>query len=90
MKTLLNDSSIVIRPADKGSGIVIMNTEGYTHTLEKEMKDNGTYVEVTEDNTKRLRTKLKTGQTNTQGQDDNGQFKLLPYAIWRNEWETAW
>ena len=59
MKTLLNDSSIVIRPADKGSGIVIMNTEDYTNKLEKEMKDNGTYAEVTEDKTKRLRTKLK-------------------------------
>ena len=59
MKTCLKDSSIVIRPADKGSGIVILNTEDYTNKLEKEMKDNGTYAEVTEDKTNRLRTKLK-------------------------------
>ena len=59
MKTLLNDNIIVIRPTDKGSGNVIMNTENYTNKLEKEMKDNGTYAEVTEDKTKRLRTKLK-------------------------------
>ena len=46
MKKLLNDSSIVIRPADKGLGIVIMNTEDYTNKLEKEMKDNGTYAQL--------------------------------------------
>ena len=44
MKTLLNDNGIVIRPADKDSGIVIMNTEDYTNKPEKEMKDNGTYA----------------------------------------------
>ena len=59
MKTLLNYSSIVIRPADKGSGIVIMNTEDYTNKLEKEMKDNGTYAEVTEDKTKKIENKVK-------------------------------
>ena len=51
MKTLLNYNSIVIRPADKSSGIVIMNTEDYTNKLEKEM-DNSTYAEVIEDKTK--------------------------------------
>ena len=59
MKTHLNDSGIVIRPADKGSGIVIMNTEDYTNKLEKEMKDNGTYAEVTEDKTKKIENKVK-------------------------------
>ena len=59
MKTLLNDSSIVIRPADKGSGIVIMNMEDYTNKLEEEMKDNGTYAGVTEDKTKKIENKFK-------------------------------
>ena len=60
MKTLLNDSSIVIRAADKGSDIVIMNTaEDYTNKLEKEMKDNDTYAEVTEDKTKKIENKVK-------------------------------
>ena len=59
MKTLLNDSSIIIRPADKGSGIVIMNTEDYTNKLENEMKDNGTYAEVAEDKTKKIENKVK-------------------------------
>ena len=48
------------------------------------------YVEVTEDKTKKIENKVKkTGQTNTQGQDDNGRFKVQPYAIWRNVLETA-
>ena len=39
---LMNDSDIVIRPADKGSGIVVMDAETYFESLQKEVNDPST------------------------------------------------
>ncbi|XP_045178135.2 uncharacterized protein LOC123538232 [Mercenaria mercenaria] len=46
MKALLNDNNIIIRPADKGSGIVIVDAEDYIKKLEKEVKDNASYMKT--------------------------------------------
>ena len=35
MKELIQDESIIIRPSEKGSQIVIMNTSDYTEKVEK-------------------------------------------------------
>ena len=35
LKDLLSDDSIVIRPADKGSGIVVIDTEEYVKNLKQ-------------------------------------------------------
>jgi hypothetical protein len=43
MRDLLNDDSIVIRPADKGSSVVILNYDDYISTIEKELQDETTY-----------------------------------------------
>ncbi|CAC5402835.1 unnamed protein product [Mytilus coruscus] len=43
MRKLLYDESIVIRPSDKSSGVVIMNTEDYKLKVEKELNNNDTY-----------------------------------------------
>jgi len=43
MKTLLDDNNIVIRPADKGSGIVVVDTADYVMNMEKEMNDKESY-----------------------------------------------
>ncbi|MGH0138568.1 UNVERIFIED_CONTAM: hypothetical protein FKN15_072990 [Acipenser sinensis] len=43
---LLNDDDIMIRPADKGSGIVIMNTDDYMKSVECELNNTDTYEEV--------------------------------------------
>jgi len=43
LQSLLNDSSIIIRPADKGSGVVVVNTEDYIKNLEKEMNECDSY-----------------------------------------------
>jgi len=45
-KTLLNDVTVVIRPADKGSGVVIVDTNTYI-TMEKEMETGDSY-EITD------------------------------------------
>jgi len=49
MNELLNDDDIVIRPADKGSRIVVMDTQDYV-TKSNEMANNTTYKQVATDN----------------------------------------
>ena len=43
MKDLLNDPTIIIRPADKCSGIVILDVNSYAENLKQEIHDNSTY-----------------------------------------------
>ena len=59
MKELLTDQSIVIRPADKGSGIVIMDTDKYVDQVEKEMINSTSYCEVKDDKSKQITNKIK-------------------------------
>ena len=59
MRNLLNDPAIVIRPADKGSGIVILDSNTYVNNLEKEVQDNSTYKEVATDLTRKIENKVK-------------------------------
>lgn len=59
LRDLMNDSSIVIRPADKGSGIVVMDTVDYKSQLEKELEDNNTYEERAGDITTTVENSLK-------------------------------
>lgn len=56
---LIRDDSIVIRPADKGSGIVIMNTQDYLDKLDQEVCDNTTYRPVAEDQTPHIHKQVK-------------------------------
>ena len=51
--------SIVIRPSDKSSGVVIMNRSDYETEVHDELKDNGTYKEIKEDLTKKIENKIK-------------------------------
>ncbi|XP_052212044.1 uncharacterized protein LOC127831095 [Dreissena polymorpha] len=59
LKELLNDDEIVIRPADKGSGIVVMDSTDYIQKLKGEISDSDTYAEVTDDKTKSVQNKVK-------------------------------
>ncbi|XP_052261675.1 uncharacterized protein LOC127865763 [Dreissena polymorpha] len=59
IKELLHDDDIVIRPADKGSGIVIMDREDYVKKMKCEMSDSETYVAVTDDKTRIVENKVK-------------------------------
>ena len=40
MQDLLNETSIIIRPADKGSGIVVLDSTAYSDGLLQEMNNN--------------------------------------------------
>ena len=56
MKELLSDDTIVIRQADKGSGVVVLDSEDYIEKRNAELKDSKTYKQTDEDN---KRDKLK-------------------------------
>ena len=49
LKTLMNDQSIIIRPADKGSGIVIMDTDDYIKKVNEDLSQNNTYQKQKKD-----------------------------------------
>ena len=55
---LVKDESIVIRPADKGSGIVVMDTDDYLSKLNKEMEDESTYRPLSSDKTAEVHRKV--------------------------------
>ncbi|KAK3106951.1 hypothetical protein FSP39_003763 [Pinctada imbricata] len=59
LKSLMNDNSIIIRPADKGSGIVIIDADSYKTDIEKELLSNGTYEQIPETTVQKLDRKLK-------------------------------
>lgn len=59
LRDLLSDSDIVIRPADKGSGIVILDSKHYVDEVKKEMRENGKYTEVSTDMTQKTANKIK-------------------------------
>ena len=56
---LIRDDSIIIRPADKGSGIVILNAEDYLSRLDQEVSDDTTYELTTGDKTSEVHKKVK-------------------------------
>ena len=59
MSCVLYDDSIVIRPSDNSSGVVIMNRSDYETEVHDELKDNGTYKEIKEDLTTKIENKIK-------------------------------
>lgn len=59
IQELLRNDGIVIRPADKGSGVVIMDTAEYVRKLEDGMEDSDTYDAVDNDTTRGVQNKVK-------------------------------
>ena len=57
---LLKDDSIIIRPADKGSGVVIMDTTDYFEGLKREVNDPSTYRSTEKDQTQLVHAKVKS------------------------------
>ena len=39
----------MIRPADKGSGIVVLDASDYKNSLKKELEDSSTYTQIDKD-----------------------------------------
>ena len=58
---LLNNNSIVIRPADKESGIIIMDKDAFIQSLQQEMEQSSSYeateVGVTNESKKKKKKK---------------------------------
>ncbi len=59
LHTLLNDSSIIIRPADKGSGIVITDANEYVEKLRNELNDSTSYEKTNGNGLDNANTKVK-------------------------------
>jgi hypothetical protein len=59
MSDLVKDASIVIRPQDKGSGIVILNIDDYNAQIDQELADNTTYAEIDHDPTASINSTIK-------------------------------
>ncbi|KAJ8033490.1 hypothetical protein HOLleu_23746 [Holothuria leucospilota] len=49
IKTLRNNRSIVIRPADKGGAVTILNTKDYIEEAEDQLKDSKFYARINSD-----------------------------------------
>ena len=56
---LIRDEAIIIRPADKGSGIVVLDTVDYVTKLGDEMGDTSTYRSLASDKTAEVHRKVK-------------------------------
>ena len=59
LSDLLEDNTIIIRPADKGSGVVVMDADDYKQRLQLEMQDGATYQSTGTDRTPAVQTKVK-------------------------------
>ena len=55
----MHDDSIVVRPADKGSGIVIMDADTYRCDIEQELLGNNKYEEVKDTDVYKIDRKIK-------------------------------
>lgn len=54
LQNLSNDPSIVIKPADKGGGIVILDTDMYHNEVMRQLNDSSSYVKLTSDPTRSI------------------------------------
>ena len=58
--SLIHNDNISIRPADKGSGIAVIDKSEYMENMRKEMEGSNSYMETEGDKTKQARKKLKS------------------------------
>ncbi|XP_053392303.1 uncharacterized protein LOC128554986 [Mercenaria mercenaria] len=58
-QSLLHNNDIVIRPADKGSGIVVLDKTSYLNSLQKEMEESDSYAESENDLTQTSMKEVK-------------------------------
>lgn len=59
IKKLMNNNDIIIRPADKGSGITVMDTDDYIKRVETDLMANDTYKEMKKDCTPAVTNKVR-------------------------------
>lgn len=59
MKALKNMNDIIVRPADKGGGIVILDKEAYTSEMRRILSDTETYLPLLYDPTAKYKRELE-------------------------------
>ena len=76
MKTLREDESITVLPADKGKCLVVMDSEEYIRKMEEKLSDESTYKQIEKDPTEKLKTDLSNhlNKVKEEGQLDNRTF----------------
>lgn len=58
LKELLGDKSLIVKPADKGGSIVIMNRPMYVKEIERQLSDSDTYEKIQHDPTIRVKRRI--------------------------------
>ena len=80
----MHNNEIVIRPADKGSGIVVLDREEYIESLEKEMEQSSAYEMANNNRTEEAHKKMKklVNKVNRDGLASDGlkQYLKLRYV----------
>ena len=77
IKPLAHDNSIIIKEADKGGGIVIMNTEFYKTKVLEMLSDENYYKPVPGSNQLQILNKIKTLTTEKQKNDQERDKFLI-------------
>ena len=70
LQSLKNDNSIVIKEADKGSGVVVWDREDYIREASGQLGDSGVYEELTSDPLPELENLIKYHLTNIKVRGD--------------------
>ena len=84
LRGLMNNNCIVIRPADKGSGIVVMDTEDYIKKVEEDLQSNNTYKRQTANKLTTVNNKVKkmVKEMHSQGLiDDKLRQYMMPGSV---------
>lgn len=58
LKELLGDKSLIVKPADKGGSIVIMDRPMYVKEIERQLSDSDTYEKIQHDPTIRVKRRI--------------------------------
>ena len=59
MKDLLEDNSLIIRPSDKGSDIVVLDTDKYRDDIEKDLLYVSTYKQINENTIQKTENQIQ-------------------------------
>jgi len=80
LKDLRNNKDIVIKKADKGGGIAVMDKTEYVTKIDNMLKDENVYEKQNEDNTKQIQDKANGmihSMLLSRGKINNQQYKYL-------------
>lgn len=81
LQTLGKDTTLTIKPADKGGALVIMNTSQYVFEINRQLSDTSCYQHLDSDPTDRIKRHItdivKVGTDNGWINEETSQFLLM-------------